>query len=324
MGSVSIIICTRDRAASLRETLASIGRSTVPPGLAAELVVVDNGSTDATAAAVHDAGLSNLPVRYVFEPVPGQVQARNAGLRATAASDIVLFTDDDVRVPADWLAGMCAPIFEDRADAVTGGVHFPPDYEPLFEKEPFRSRRGWFASTHDFDPAHPHLLVGANMALGRRVVETIGEFDPELGPGALGFCDDSLYAWRLLRAGFRLGSAFGASVEHHFDRSRLTRASLLSLARRMGASQGYVMYHWGGEPALRWPFQVWRTRAMMGWDRLRAPWMGWSDTVSEREMGRMTALGLWSELRRCAGVPRKYAAERARTEPVAGRRIETA
>ena len=306
MGSVSIIICTRNRADSLRDTLASIGRCAVPPGLAADLVVVDNGSSDDTAAVVRGAGLTNLPVRYLLEPAPGQVQARNTGLRATAASDIVLFTDDDVRVPSDWLAGMCAPIFEGRADAVTGGVHFPPDYETFFAVEPFRSRRGWFAATDDFDPERPHLIVGANMALGRRVVAAIGEFDPELGPGALGFFDDTLYSWRLMRAGFRLAAALGVSVEHHFDRARLTRPAILSLARRMGASEGYVAYHWDGKEVPRRPFRVWRAWVLLLAERLRAPWVWWGKTVPEGEMGRVGALAFWRELQRCHGMPRKY------------------
>ena len=303
MSSVSIIICTRDRAESLRETLASIGRCAVPPDLAAELVVVDNGSTDGTAAIVRAAGLTNLPVRYLLEPAPGQVQARNAGLRATA-SDVVLFTDDDVRVPVDWLAGMCRPILEGRADAMTGAVHFAPHYEALLTQEPFASRRGWFASTEDIDPARPNRMVGANMAFSRRLFAAIGEFDPELGPGALGFFDETIYTWRLLRAGFRLEAALGVSVEHHFDHDRLTRRTLLSMARRMGESEGFIVYHWQGGEAR--PFRVWRAWALLLAERLRAPWTLWAKAAPARELDRVKTLAFWRQLRRYDGAPRKY------------------
>ncbi len=306
---VSVVICTRDRAESLRETLASIGRLTVPPGMAAELVVVDNGSTDGTAAVVHGAGLINLPVRHVVEPAAGLSRARNAALRATAAADVVLFTDDDVRVPPDWLAGMCGPILAGRADAVAGGVHFTPEYETLLAREPFRSRRGWFASTDDWDPGQTALIVGANMALGRRVIAGVGEFDPELGAGALGFGEESVYTWRLRQAGFRLVSALDVSVEHHFDRGRLTRATLLSMARRMGASQAWIEYHWAGGAALRRPFRVWRAWALWWAERLRAPWTWWGEAVSTRELERVEALAFWRQSRRFVGVPRKYPAK---------------
>jgi glycosyltransferase involved in cell wall biosynthesis len=54
---VSIIICTRNRADSLRETLASIGRCDVPADLPAELLVIDNGSTDHAREVAEAGGL---------------------------------------------------------------------------------------------------------------------------------------------------------------------------------------------------------------------------------------------------------------------------
>ena len=304
MSSVSIIICTRDRAESLRETLASIGLCAVPPDMTSEVVVVDNGSTDNTAAVVHAAGLTNMPVRYLLESTPGQVRARNAGLRATKASDVILFTDDDVRVPVDWLEGMCRPILEGRTDALAGMVHFPPHYEPLLAREPFASRRAWFASTEDIDHARPARMVGANMAFSRRLVDVVGEFDPELGPGALGFYDETIYVWRLKRAGFRLEAAPDVSVEHHFDRDRLTRRTLLSMAKRMGESEGFIHYHWhGGNPR---PLRVWRAWALLLAERLRAPWTLRSEAASARELERVKQLAFWRQLQRCDGAPRKY------------------
>jgi glycosyltransferase involved in cell wall biosynthesis len=303
MSSVSIIICTRDRAESLRETLASIGRCAVPPDMTSEVVVVDNGSTDNTEAVVRSAGLTNMPVRYLLESKPGQVQARNAGLRGTA-SDVILFTDDDVRVPVDWLEGMCRPILEGRADALAGMVHFPPHYDALLTQEPFASRRAWFASTEDIDPVRPARMVGANMAFSRRVAEVVGEFDPELGPGALGFYDETIYVWRLKRAGFRLEAVPSVSVEHHFDRDRLTRRTLLSMARRMGESEGFIHYHWHGGEAR--PLRVWRAWALLVAERLRAPWNLWAKAASARELERVKQLAFWRQLQRCDGVPRKY------------------
>ena len=66
----------------------------------------------------------------------------------------------------------------------------------------------------DFD------LTGANMAFARRVLDKVPGFDRELGPGGLGFCDDTLFSLQLRTAGFRL-----AGGGRGFDRRSTTAAS---------------------------------------------------------------------------------------------------
>ena len=95
---VSIIICTRNRAESLREALAAIGRCEVPRDLPAELLVVDNGSTDDTRQVVESTRLANMPVRYAIETRPGKGYAYNRALAETTGQ-VLLFTDDDVVRP---------------------------------------------------------------------------------------------------------------------------------------------------------------------------------------------------------------------------------
>ena len=318
-GSVSIIICTRNRADSLRDTLASIGECVVPPGIAAEVLVVDNGSTDHTLEVVRAAGLRNVPVRHVMEREPGQTRARNAGLRASAA-EMVLFTDDDVRVPTDWIAGMCRPVLDGKADAVAGGVHFPAHYEPMLAREPFCSRRGWFASSEGIDPVDPQRMVGANMAFSRRVFETLKPFDTELGPGALGFYDDTLFSLTLKQAGFRLVAAPDISAEHHFDLSRLTRPTLLSMAERMGKSEAYVVYHWEENDAAPSAAREWRARLLLFGGRLLTPWNALRGKAPNWELQRVQTLAFWRQLGVYAGTPRRYrpaAAPGLPTPPVA-------
>lgn len=310
MGSVSIIICTRDRADSLRETLESIGRCAVPPDVSAELVVVDNGSTDHTAEVVARAGLRNLPVRRVRESEPGLSRARNAGLRASA-SEVILFTDDDVRVPLDWIEGMCRSIFAGRGDAVAGSVRFPVGHERVLSREPYRSRRGWFASNEGADPADPGNMVGANMAFSRRVSDTLEGFDPHLGAGALGFYEETLFCTRLKLAGFRLVSALHIGVEHHFDLSRLTRGTLLKMAERMGRSEAYFDYHWNHSATVVPRATVGRARLLALLEQALKPWNTLLGKVSIGEIQRAQTLGYWQQLRQFAGTPRHYPAPAA-------------
>ena len=241
--SISIIICTRNRAERLRSTLQSISKATVPQHWTVELLVVDNGSTDGTQAVVMEAQLSNMNLRYINEPMTGQSHARNTGLRETSG-EAVLFTDDDIRVPSNWVVAMCEPILTGAAHAVAGAVIFPDEYSGVFSRPGLSSRQSWFASTHELDPHHPGRMVGSNMAFHRRILDKCPEFDVELGPGALGFGDETLFSSQLLAAGYKLAAVFDTSVEHYFDLTRLTREALLDAARKMGRSHAFVFHHW--------------------------------------------------------------------------------
>lgn len=238
--AVSIVICTRDRAASLAATLAALGAIAIPADLPAELLVVDNGSRDATATVVRDAVLPALAVRCIHEGRAGVAHARNAGLRA-ARGEIVVYLDDDARPAADWLPRLCAPIRSGAADAAAGSVHLPdavvqPWMEPL--------HRAWLASTEYLDPAAPAEFVTANAALHRRVLDRVPAFDPELGPGALGQGEDALFAWQLRRAGYRLAAASDAVVAHHVEPSRTTPSWFRATALRRGRAMAYQQHHW--------------------------------------------------------------------------------
>ncbi len=237
---VSIIICTRNRADSLRETLASVGRVLVPSDLPAELLVVDNGSTDHTRQITEESDLQNMPVRYISEPRKGKGYAYNTGM-SEASGDVFIFTDDDVRVPEDWIEGMCRPILAGEADAVAGGVQLAPDLvQPWMEL----THRVWLASTeHLVNPAAV-TLVGANMAFGRHVRQKVPWFDVELGPGAIGFGDETLFAAQLSAAGHTIQKRLVVAVEHHFDGSRLTPASFVKRATDAGRADAYIAYHW--------------------------------------------------------------------------------
>lgn len=240
MTTVSIIICTCNRVADLRQTLDAIGRLPVPAELSCELTVVDNGSSDGTAATVQSLTLPNMPLRYLSEPRRGKGYAYNAGM-AAATGDILLFTDDDVRPPADWLEGMSRPIASGEADAVVGGVKLAPHlHRPWLKKEHVRP----LASTEYLPHDVLINLVGANMAFSRRVLERVPQFDVELGPGATGMGDETLFSQQLTAAGYRFALALDIVAVHHLDPSRLTRKGFGALIRKIGASNAYISWHW--------------------------------------------------------------------------------
>lgn len=95
----------------LADALGGLARVEVPNQLVWELLVVDNNSTDDTAAVV-DRFRDRLPIRGVFEPEPGLSHARNRGL-AHARGAHLAFIDNDVLVEPDWLVELAAAISSD-------------------------------------------------------------------------------------------------------------------------------------------------------------------------------------------------------------------
>ena len=70
-----------------------------------DVIVVDNGSTDATARVAMGFETDSFDVRVVFDPRPGVNVARNAGIRV-ARGPLVLLCDGDDAVDPDWLTEM--------------------------------------------------------------------------------------------------------------------------------------------------------------------------------------------------------------------------
>ena len=238
--SLSIILCTSNRAESLAQTLAALNCLIVPQGMNVELIVVDNNSQDHTASIFREFAPSRLRPRMVIERRPGLSYSRNAGI-AESSGEIVLFTDDDVRPPPNWIDGMCTPIVTGLADAVAGGVTLAPHLvKPWMDP----MHLIWFAATPGPDGAVPDAMVGANMAFSRDVLRRVPGFDVELGAGALGYMEETLFSLQLKRAGYRLVSRYQIAVEHHFDANRLKKATLIEAAAKRGRSSAYIHHHW--------------------------------------------------------------------------------
>ena len=237
MTSVSIIICTRNRADSLKPTLESLGRLEVPDNYSPELIVVDNDSNDGTAQLVQTLRLPNLPLRYINERRRGKSNCLNTAL-AAAHGEIILWTDDDVRAPKDWIEGMCRLIVKGEADVTAGEVALAPHLERDW-MTPFH--RGWLADTRGLPKER--LPFGVNMAFHQRVLKAVPSLDTDLGPGALGSGEEILFALQLKQAGFRIVAA-SPVIEHHFEPSRLLYFAWKKRAWVEGRIEAYYCYHW--------------------------------------------------------------------------------
>jgi glycosyltransferase involved in cell wall biosynthesis len=210
---VSVVVATRNRAASLPEALSVHERCATR--LAWELVVVDNGSTDTTAEVLRDfAGTTRIPFRAVFEPRTGLSCARNAGWRA-ARGELIAFTDDDCYPDVEFVDAI-ARCFADRHVDYLGGritLHDPDDAPVTIQlrEEPLRIPPRSFVRAG--------LIHGANMAARRHVLEILGGFDEMLGAGTRFPSEDLDFVSRAAAAGFEGGYDPRPVVAHHHRRS---------------------------------------------------------------------------------------------------------
>jgi glycosyltransferase involved in cell wall biosynthesis len=112
----SVIVPTFNRLPSLRNTLDSLFRQDYSP---VEIIVVDDGSTDATPLYLAELASAGA-IRHIRQENRGPAAARNAGA-AIARGTIIGFTDDDCTLPADWVSDYVRT-FASCDAALVGGI----------------------------------------------------------------------------------------------------------------------------------------------------------------------------------------------------------
>jgi len=252
--AVSVVVPTRNRAAYLAVTLESLAGQHIEGPY--EMVVVDDGSTDATRAVADRAG-----ARYErHERTRGPNAARNTGIAATSAPLIAL-VDDDVRAPARWLAELVAGAQRHPWAEALGG----PIRASLEGPAPGAcGREGAPITTLDLGPtdSETDFVWSANMAVRRGAVERVGGFDEDVPI----YGDEEEWLMRLHAAGGRVAYVAGAGLEH---RRAGVDARLRSLARaeyRRGRAALLSDRRKGGSPDL--PREL-RHLAGAGWHTVR-------------------------------------------------------
>jgi glucosyl-dolichyl phosphate glucuronosyltransferase len=239
--AVSLIIPTYNRAVSLKRALQSAVNLDYPPERY-EILVVDNGCTDATPEVVQEAQ-QNKPgyiLNYVREDRLGLHNARHAGVWA-AQGNILLFTDDDATFASGWLRAYMDAFEKHPEMAAAGGPVRPcwevPPPEWLLEfmgdgqtfgllslMEPHREFR--------LDPGG--MFFGVNMAIRASILKEVGGFNPEaFGELWLGDGESGLI-YKLWNGKRLIGYVPEALVYHHIPPDRATPQYL----RRRIANQG--------------------------------------------------------------------------------------
>lgn len=231
---LSIIVTTRNRAHAVARCLDSIAAAIARAApLDAEIVVVDNGSTDGTAARLAAwAGASAVPVRVLSEPRAGKARALNFAVRA-AGGELLAVTDDDCRLHGEHINDLLRHIAGDTELVLRGGrieLGDPTDLPFSIDTRPTRLR--WRLAANSARPENvAGSITGCNMTMRRALVERLGPFDEDFGPGStIGSGDDTEYVFRAYLAGIALEHVPDMTVFHHHGRN--TGAAVRAVHRR--------------------------------------------------------------------------------------------
>lgn len=173
----SVVVCTRNRSDLLARALDGLRVQELKTS-EYEILVVDNASTDDTRSVVEARAGETPDMRYLMETEVGLSAARNRGWRA-ARGRYVAYTDDDCKIPPDWLPA-ARKIVEARQPDVFGGPYYAFYDHP---KPPwFRDEYGSRALSSEARRLRPdELLVGGNLFIRRDVLEAVGGFAVSLG-----------------------------------------------------------------------------------------------------------------------------------------------
>ncbi|MFB2596668.1 glycosyltransferase family 2 protein [Herbiconiux sp. P17] len=233
--TVSVVIPVKDDANRLSACLEALARQTVPPD---EVIVVDNASTDATAATARAGGAV-----VVYERRQGIPQASATGYDA-ASGDVIARLDADSIPPAEWIEAV-RRTFDEAPDfgAITGGATFSGGPRCLRRAGAAVYLGAYYAALW---PALGHVPVfGSNFAMRRQAWESVRwsvhRSDPELH-------DDLDLSYHL---GERWKIRYVSGMPVRISHRPLTDAS--SLVRRFRRGFRTVLIHWPHDlPWLRW------------------------------------------------------------------------
>jgi len=240
----TVALCTHNHAPRLARTLRDLA-GLIPPEQPWEFLVIDNASTDDTAAILADKSwrFPGPVVRMVREEKLGLSNARNRAV-AEARGEYIIFIDDDETPDPEWLRAHENAIQSDHPDALGGRI------EVMFEDG---SRPPWlsdellgFLGKLDHggpkrqltDPKTP--IFGGNFGFKKKVFDKIGLFDAGLGRRGTdntGGEDTEIYR-RLLDAGCQVWWAPEAVINHRIQVGKLRRQYFLDLHYREGRMEG--------------------------------------------------------------------------------------
>ncbi len=196
---ISVVVCSHNGESTLRECLEGLRRLQYPNF---EVIVVNDGSTDATDEIVREYGF-----RQISTENRGLSVARNIGMEA-ATGEIIAYTDSDCWPDPHWLTYLAGTFLATDYVGVGGPNLAPPGDGHIAECVANAPGGPVHVLLSDQEAEH---IPGCNMAFRKSCLQTIDGFDPQFRTAG----DDVDVCWRLQEQGWKLGFSPAAVVWHH-------------------------------------------------------------------------------------------------------------
>ncbi len=223
--SCSVVVIAKNAEKTIANCLSSILSQTLKP---IEIIVVDNGSTDSTTRIAAGFG-----VKVVYESVVGRSKARNRGIKESKGK-LIAFIDSDAIADANWLAWLVKRYEQGDLAGVAGSIKaLNPDKLS--------------AKLLELATANKPHYGGGNIMYERDTIIEVGMFNENLQ-----MAEDVELAWRVLKAGKRIGFEPRAVVYHAH------RESMSELLR-----QQYNFGKWSTRARKIHGMKTWKQRALL-------------------------------------------------------------
>ena len=239
--SLSVLICTRNRARKAQRAVAGVLANSYTDF---ELIVVDQSTDSATREAI--TAIADERLRYIATDTVGVAISRNIAIRE-AAADLVVFTDDDCVCERDWLKSIVAEFAADPQALGVYGRVVPYGRTGSATWDGISEADGMICPALMQSPARrvvdrpaiPHLVLGGgnNMSFRKEAFQRVGLFNEMLGPGSrIGTGEDTEFSYRLLFNHCRLIYAPQPVVEHDNWMERAQFVHHMKVAMRVQAA----------------------------------------------------------------------------------------
>jgi GT2 family glycosyltransferase len=261
---VSVVVCSYNGGRTIAQCLESLRNLEYPDY---EVIVVDDGSTDATATIAQ-----GYDVNLISTANEGLSSARTTGL-ARATGEIVAYIDDDAYADPHWLTYL-ASTFQSTGHVGVGGPNIPPEGDGVTAAAVAAAPGGPIhVLVSDSEAEH---LPGCNMAFRKSALQAIGGFDSRFRTAG----DDVDVCWRLRDRGWTLGFNPAAVVWHH---RRGSVRAYFKQQRGYGRAEALLERKWpdryNAAGHTTWAGRVYGAAAPLGWGRPRIYHGSWGSAL---------------------------------------------